>query len=58
MLAIGVGIEFAQDWMAFGRQGDWRDILANSLGVACGLLAAAGNRDGWFALVERWLPAT
>lgn len=58
MLAFGLGIEFGQDWMALGRQGDWRDVLANSFGVAGGLLAAAASRGGWFGLVERWLPAT
>jgi VanZ family protein len=58
MVAIGIGIEFAQDWMALGREGDWHDVVANSGGVLAGLLVAATNRDGWFALVERWLPAT
>jgi len=58
MLAFGIGIEFAQDWMALGRQADWRDVVANACGVAGGLVAAAVNRGGWFALVERWLPAT
>lgn len=58
MLAIGIGIEFAQELMALGRDGDWRDVAANSGGVLVGLLVASACRDGWFALVERWLPAT
>lgn len=34
---LGVGVEFAQTLMALGRQGDWRDALANTVGVAAGL---------------------
>lgn len=36
-LALGAGIEIAQASMGFGRQGDWLDLLANSLGVVAGL---------------------
>jgi VanZ family protein len=35
--SIGIGIEFAQAVMPFGRQGDWRDALANSIGIAAGV---------------------
>ena len=58
MIAIGGGIEVLQSWMALGRQGDWRDVLFNSAGVATGLFVAGARRESWFALVERWLPAT
>lgn len=34
---LGVGIEFAQALMPFGRQGDWRDALADTVGVILGL---------------------
>lgn len=37
-LALGGAIELMQATMGFGRQGDWRDLLANSLGVAAGLV--------------------
>lgn len=35
--SIGIGIEFAQAAMPFGRQGDPRDALANSIGIAVGV---------------------
>lgn len=35
VLALGVTIELLQTIMELGRQGDWRDVIANSLGVAC-----------------------
>ena len=34
VLALGVTIEFLQAAMDVGRQGDWRDVAANSVGVA------------------------
>ncbi len=58
LVALGVGIELAQHWMALGRAGDWRDVVANSLGVGAGLVAAVSNRDSWLLWVEKWLPAT
>jgi VanZ family protein len=30
---FGVSIEFLQAAMGFGRHGDWRDVVANSLGI-------------------------
>ena len=35
--AIGIGIEVAQAAMPFGRQGDPRDALANTIGIALGV---------------------
>ena len=35
--SIGIGVEFAQAAMPYGRQGDWRDALANTIGIAAGL---------------------
>jgi VanZ family protein len=58
MIVFGIGIEFAQDAMALGRQGDWRDVVANSIGVGAGLLVAALSRESWLARVEKWLPAS
>lgn len=34
---LGVGIEFLQAAMPFGREGDPRDALANTIGVAAGV---------------------
>lgn len=47
LLLLGVAIEFAQHYTHWGRQGDYRDVLANSLGAALGLLL------GWAGLA-RW----
>ena len=47
LLLMGIGIEFAQYYMQVGREGDPRDVLANSAGAALGLLA------GWLGL-SRW----
>lgn len=34
---MGVGIEFIQAMMGLGRQGDWHDVVANSIGIVIGL---------------------
>jgi VanZ family protein len=47
LLLFGVAIEIAQHYMQVGRNGDARDVLANSAGVALGLMA------GWAGL-WRW----
>ncbi|HYE44317.1 MAG TPA: hypothetical protein VEA44_00945 [Caulobacter sp.] len=40
----GVWVEILQSTMGLGRQGDSYDALANSTGIAAGLLVAAGVR--------------
>lgn len=45
-LAQGAGVEVLQSLMGFGRQGDWRDMVANTLGVA----VATGLWSAW----RRW----
>ena len=37
ILAFGVGIEVLQAVMPFGREGDWRDALANTVGALLAL---------------------
>ena len=37
LLALGAAIELLQAAMGFGRQGDWRDLLANTLGMAAAI---------------------
>lgn len=41
----GVALEILQSIMGLGRQGDPADVLANTIGLAAGLLAALAIRD-------------
>jgi VanZ family protein len=55
LLALGGGIEIAQGLMGWGRDADWRDFYADTLGAALGLsLCMAGLRH-WPSWVEQWL---
>lgn len=47
LLLLGMGIEFAQYHMHAGREGDPRDVLANSTGSLIGLLLG-------FLGISRW----
>jgi len=58
LLLLGIGVEFAQEWMSIGRMGDWRDVVANTIGIGLALLIASLRRESWLARVEKWLPAT
>jgi glycopeptide antibiotics resistance protein len=54
LLLFGVAIEFAQHFMHMGREGDPRDVAANSAGAALGLLAARLGLSRWPDLAA-WL---
>lgn len=45
LFAGGIGVELLQGLAAAGRQGDPADALANSIGIALGLLAALAVRE-------------
>lgn len=47
LLMFGIVIELAQYAMHAGRNGDPRDVLANSLGAALGLLLALCGLSRW-----------
>jgi glycopeptide antibiotics resistance protein len=47
LLFFGITIEFAQYYMHVGRNGDPRDVIANSLGAAFGLLLARCGLARW-----------
>jgi VanZ family protein len=47
LLLFGTAIEFAQYYMHMGREGDPRDVLANSCGAALGLLLARLGLERW-----------
>jgi VanZ family protein len=55
LLAFGAAIEITQHLMPLGRTGDWRDVVANSIGIAAGLAVAFASRDSWLSHVERWI---
>lgn len=46
VIAFGIGIEVLQSVMGFGRDGDWRDALANTVGTLVALRLVQ--------LVRRW----
>lgn len=48
ILAMGVVVEILQSVMGLGRQGDWHDALANTVGAVLALLAFRQARArGW-----------
>jgi glycopeptide antibiotics resistance protein len=54
LLVLGTAIELAQHFMALGRQGDPRDLIANAFGAALGLTAARLGLSRWPELAA-WL---
>ncbi|MGQ0834405.1 MAG: VanZ family protein [Gammaproteobacteria bacterium] len=55
LLAFGVLVELAQYAMGLGRTADWRDVVANSLGIATALALAYAGLGMWMVQVERRL---
>jgi VanZ family protein len=55
LLILGGGIEIAQGLMHNGRDAEWLDMLANTLGVTTGLGLAAAGLGMWMVWVERLL---
>ncbi|HEX6638469.1 MAG TPA: VanZ family protein [Steroidobacteraceae bacterium] len=47
LLLLGVAIEIAQHCMHVGRLGDFRDVIANLLGAAFGLLLGHFGLSRW-----------
>lgn len=54
MFALGVAVELAQGAMPFGRQMEFRDVIANSIGIALGLMVATIGVGGWAQRIEAW----
>jgi VanZ family protein len=55
LVALGIGMEFAQGALTDYRLRDPRDALANTLGVLLGLGVAMTRMQGWLqALDRRW----
>jgi VanZ family protein len=53
LMAFGGLIEFAQELMRLGREGDLRDLLADAVGVVLGLLVALTPLGRWASWIER-----
>jgi VanZ family protein len=53
LIVFGGALEIAQGLMHEGRQADWLDFLANSLGITTGLGVAALGLGNWMVWVER-----
>lgn len=54
-LLLGLALEIVQGFWLEARQADWRDMLANSAGVAGAWLIVRGGRSSWARHVEDWL---
>ena len=52
LLALGGGIEIAQGLMGVGRQADWRDLLADGIGILAGVGLAATPLGHWANFIE------
>jgi VanZ family protein len=52
LFAMGVAIEWAQGAMNLGRYSDFRDVLANTAGIALGLALALAGLGGWAQRLE------
>lgn len=54
LLMLGGGIEIAQGLMGLGREADWRDFYADSLGVGLGLAVCMAGLRHWATWFEQW----
>ena len=52
LFAMGVAIEWAQGVMNLCRQSDFRDVVANSTGIAVGLTLALAGLGEWGQRLE------
>lgn len=54
LLVLGIAIEVAQGAMHLGRTGDVRDVMANGIGIAIGLVLAFAGLGGWAQWIDGW----
>jgi VanZ family protein len=54
LFGMGVGIEFAQAAMDMGREGDVRDVVANTMGIVGGMALALAGLGGWAQWIDGW----
>lgn len=55
LFLLGVSMEVIQGAMHEGRMKDYRDVVANSIGIAIGLVIATCWLGGWAQRLERML---
>jgi len=54
LLLMGIAIEFAQADMHMGREGDVHDVIANTAGIAVGIVLALAGLGGWAQWIDGW----
>lgn len=57
MLAFGLLIEICQRIATTGRSAEIVDLVADSIGIAIGLVVAQAGAGGWSLRVEEWIHA-
>jgi VanZ family protein len=57
LFMMGIGIEVLQEWMSVGRSADVFDVVADTLGIAIGYIAAVRWLGGWVQRLEIFLVA-
>jgi VanZ family protein len=55
LLILGGLVEIGQGAMGYGRDADWRDFLANAMGIATALILAYAGLGTWMLKIERKL---
>jgi VanZ family protein len=55
LVLLGVAMELGQAAMGLGRTAEWRDLLANTLGIGTALAVACAGLDSWMLQIERRL---
>jgi VanZ family protein len=54
LFAMGVAVEWAQGAMHMGRQSDYHDVIANTIGIVAGLGLALLWLGGWVERIDGW----
>lgn len=55
MVLLGAAIEVAQGYMSWGRDMDWHDVVADSVGVGVALVLLCAGVSRWAVFAERIL---
>lgn len=55
LIFLGVAMEFAQGYLTTTRMMDWRDALANTMGVGLGLCVSLLPVQAWLQRIDRKL---